>query len=135
MNYICPRCLYSCKQKCDIISHIHRKRICNLEYLDIEPILHQDLITRLPGSEIKILREYVNQANKIKDLQEQIIIQKEEIKELKEKLDSESIGNSKKKININIHASDEFEVSLNRMIEGVPDMVKQIHFKSLETKT
>ena len=139
--YFCPRCGYSCESKTNMVRHIQKKQICTLSDLDVQPILYQDIITRIPGSELKLLRKYIQQQEELKEKDKEIQRLKEQIKgdvNSHNNINSHNVNSNNNTVHINIHAYKEhdvehlkdtdFKASLNRMIMCVPELVKRSHF-------
>ena len=68
MNYTCPRCLYSCSQKCHILKHIDKKKLCPLNNLDVDPKDYREVIIREPGSELELLKTNIQYQKEIERL-------------------------------------------------------------------
>lgn len=95
VEFKCPRCCYSTEHKTNIIKHINRKKLCELDNLDVDPKDYKDIILRDidPNDHIKLLLNQEKEKKKRIDEFYKIIKEKdEENKKLNEKLQGMTKG-------------------------------------------
>ena len=128
MSYVCPRCAHHFSQKSNFMAHIHKKKLCKLVDLDIEPVMYKDVITRIPGSELDLLRKYIRQQNEIQELQNKLRKKDKELEKIKEPIYYTSKICPYNEYDISHLKDIDFKASLNRMIMCIPELVKRSHF-------
>lgn len=67
MEYTCPRCLYTTKNRFNIIRHIDRKKLCNQVKLDIKPQKYKEIITNNKNS-----IQFIEYLLKVKELENKL---------------------------------------------------------------
>jgi len=82
----CPRCGYSSPIRTNIIKHLNRKKICNLNKFSINPKDYEYLILKEDFSELKAIEQISIQKNQIKEKDKQLKEKDKQIKELKNQI-------------------------------------------------
>ena len=132
--YVCPRCGYNTKRRCDMKTHINRKKICKSKLSTLIPKeIENDILI---GHKTNPLVE-----NQVDELKEEIEKLKNQIMESNSKnLTINNNHNTTNNNNITIVlkpaydpefeflTDKDYKQCLNRMIMSVPNLIRKIHF-------
>lgn len=108
--FTCPRCCYSTEQKANIEKHINRKKLCNLQNLDVDPKDYKK----------DILREFTS---------DDLIMMKLANKILQEKVEILTINGNHNTVDNSTNINNNIKIVINNYNEPNLDYITDKHYR------